>query len=123
MDRGLPALASLIGGEAPGVCEVCGTQECRPPPVLHRADYPFLPGGGDPMGNRNWIPAPHRIVDGGRVVYGTGDQVPLHDAVKYGLIPATEVEAGPAAPDAAPEPTAAKRGRRTRHHPAPAEDR
>lgn len=78
------------------------------------------------MGNRNWIPAPHRIVDAdlGRVVYGTGDQVPLADAVKYGLIPPDQVELGPAAPDeVAPEPTNAKRGRRTRHHPAPAEDR
>lgn len=73
------------------------------------------------MGNRNWITAPHRIVDHerGRVMYGTGDRVPIADAVRYGLLPADQ-----APPEhLEPAPTAAKRGRRTRHHPAPAEDR
>lgn len=73
------------------------------------------------MGNKNWILAPHRIVDHdlGRVMYGTGDKVPIGDAVKYGLIPATD--APPELVEPAPE--AAKRGRRTRHHPGPSEDR
>lgn len=49
---------------------------------------------------RNYVIAPHRIVDEQleRVVYGTGDKVPLDDAVKYGLI-------DPPEPEPAPEPT------------------
>lgn len=57
--------------------------------------------------------APHRIVDHdlGRVMYGTGDRVPLDDAVKYGLIPSKKAAA---VKKAAPRP----KGKR-----APAEDR
>jgi hypothetical protein len=76
------------------------------------------------MGNRPWIEAPHRIVDPEleRVVYGTGDRVPIHDAVKYGLISADEVELGPVPPgDEKPaEPKAKRRGRRPKPADAPA---
>ncbi len=74
------------------------------------------------MGNQNWIPAPHRIIDPETecIVYGTGDQVPMHDAVKYGLVKAEDVELGPDQPDAKPkaDEKAKTRGRR-KAEPAP----
>lgn len=77
------------------------------------------------MADKPWIIAPHRIVDHerGRVMYGTGDRVPLADARKYGLLPPEDVPAAVPKVENEPAPTGAKRGRRTRHHPAPAEDR
>ena len=106
---------------------MCGRTDCHSPDFeqFNRADYPFLPGGGDPMGTRNWIIAPHRVVDEalGRVMYGTGQRVPIADAVKYGLIPATDAPPEEREVDPAPEPTNALRGRRTRHHEAPSEVR
>lgn len=78
------------------------------------------------MGNRGWIEAPHRIVDHDlqRVVYGTGDRVPLHDAVKYGLIPADQAPHGPHDPADGTVPPAepAKRRRGRRPKPAQAPD-
>lgn len=64
------------------------------------------------MATKRYIIAPHRIVDHdlGRVVYGTGDRVPIEDAVKYGLVEAT------VDPDVKPEPR--PKGKRR-----PAEDR
>lgn len=77
------------------------------------------------MAGKDYVIAPHRIVDRerGRVMYGTGDRVPLADAVKYGLVAGVDDEAVQPPPDAAPEPTNAKKGRRTRHHDGPTEDR
>lgn len=86
----VPLLPTHGGGAA---CPVCG-DHCTPsPPFDHPAAYPFLPGGKDPMSAARHVTAPHRIVDGGRVVYGTGDRVPWDDAVKYGLVPAAEADA------------------------------
>lgn len=105
-------------------CQVCGSTGCKPFPDIDHADsYPFLPGGTDPMATqiagRDFVYATERVMDRdlGRVVYGAGDPVPMADAIKYGLVPTPPVA------DFAPEPENAKRGRRTRHHPAPAEDR
>lgn len=112
-----PALSSLVSGEGAGVCDVCGRTDCRTQRPLHRADYPLLPGGGDPMADQPYVTATERIIDEqlGRVVYSPGDRVPMADAEKYGLVkPATPVEGGP-------EPAKAKRGRRTRHKPGPDE--
>lgn len=82
----MAALPLDHGGGA--ACLVCGGTECAPAPTVdHHASYPFLPGGTDPLSTRRHITAPHRIVDGGRVVYGTGERVPWDDAVKYGLVP------------------------------------
>lgn len=113
----VPELSEISAG-----CPVCGGGNCKAfPDIQHLASYPFIPGGIDPMADKQWITAPHRIVDHtlGRVMYGTGDQVPIADAVKYGLLPPSALAHG----DTAPEPIQAKRGRRTRHHPAPAENR
>lgn len=75
------------------------------------------------MAGKQYVIAPHRIVDHdlGRVMYGTGDRVPLADARKYGLI--ADVSAPTLPVENAPKPAGAKKGRRTRHHPGPAEDR
>lgn len=63
------------------------------------------------MADQDHVIAPHRIVDHEleRVVYSTGDKVPMGDAVKYGLI------------DKAPAKKAAKASKRARK--GPAEDR
>lgn len=62
------------------------------------------------MAGKRWIIAPHRIVDDdlGRVMFGTGERVPIADAIRYGLIEAE--------PD--PEPQPRPKGKK-----APAEDR
>lgn len=69
---------------------MCGGFDCQDvvPDVGHLASYPFLPGGIDPMATKAYVITPHRIVDTElqRVVYSTGDRVPIEDAVKYGLI-------------------------------------
>jgi hypothetical protein len=94
-------------------CPVCGGCQLTLPP--HPIDYPFLPGGFDPMAGQDFVIAPHRIVDEElcRVVYGEGDFVPMADAVKYGLVKASKAAKKPAVE----EP---KRGARRR---TPAEDR
>lgn len=49
------------------------------------------------MADKAFVIAPHRIVDHeiGRVMYGTGERVPLADAIRYGLVEpdAPQVEA------------------------------
>lgn len=121
------SLAELTLGEGGAECPVCGRTDCRPDfEHLNRADYPFMPGGKDPMADKPWITAPHRIVDHelGRVVYGTGDRVPIADAIKYGLVDTGSPQAVADTPvENAPQPERAKRGRRTRHKPGPDEDR
>jgi hypothetical protein len=113
-------VTTLTGHSVAGVneCPVCGGDCQAFPDVDHSAAYPFLPGGHDPMAEQTHVIAPHRIVDPDlqRVVYSTGQRVPLDDAVKYGLIEAKpDVEV--VDPKAKPAP---KRGKRARK---PAEDR
>jgi hypothetical protein len=118
----LVSSSSILGGGE--TCVVCGRTDCRTPATEHLASYPFIPGGGDPMAGKNFVIAPHRIVDHEleRVMYGTGDRVPIADAVKYGLVPAADAPAVDVQPE---QPR--KRGRKapaeTRHHDAPSEDR
>lgn len=70
-----------------GPCLVCG-EDCKSFPDVEPHDrYPFLPGGRS-MAEPDYVIAPHRIRDkDGTVVYGAGTQVPMADAVKYGLVP------------------------------------
>lgn len=93
-------------------CPVCGGACLAFPDTPYPHTYPFLPGGTDPMAEQDHVIAPHRIVDQelGRVMYGTGDRVPLEDAIKYGLVKKAEK----VAKKATPRP----KGKR-----APAEDR
>lgn len=65
------------------------------------------------MAGQDFVTAPHRIVDEERcvVVYGEGEDVPMDDAIRYGLVKAAKPE-----PPAEP----AKRGARRRQ---PGEDR
>lgn len=117
--------ASLIDERGPQVCDVCGRPDClQGDDHLNRAEYPFIPGGRDPMSDKAWVTAPHRIVDHElqRVVYGTGDRVPIEDAVKYGLVDAPDEPVEPGDVEE-PKPTQAKRGRRTRAKTGPTEDR
>lgn len=66
------------------------------------------------MADKDYVIAPHRIVDTEleRVIYGTGERVPMADAIKYGLV------VKPAAKKAAAKKQAPSKGKR-----APAEDR
>jgi len=87
----------------------------------HHDSYPFLPPGTgvDRMAGEDYVIAPHKIVDPvlERVVYGTGDRVPMADAIRYGLVDhATAAVAG----ENSPKAPKAKRGQRARK---PAEDR
>lgn len=83
----MAALALLGLSESAAICPVCGSPHCKPSPTfMHQHNYPFLPGGADPMASQRHVIAPHRIIDNERVVYGTGDRVPWDDAVKYGLV-------------------------------------
>lgn len=71
-------------------CPQCDGTSCKGFPDIEVHDtYPFMKGGIDRMADKEYVFAPHRIVDPelGRVVYGPGDRVPLADAIKYGLIP------------------------------------
>lgn len=63
------------------------------------------------MADQEYVIAPHRIVDHdlGRVMYGTGDRVPMADAVKYGIVDAPK--------------KAAKKQARPKGKRKPAEDR
>jgi len=80
------------------------------------------------MKRGEYVIAPHRIVDYQleRVVYGTGDKVPLADAVKYGLIEGDVVETTQTPKK---KPTTKRRGSKRAAKPAenrartPAEDR
>lgn len=96
-----------------GPCAVCGGDCQRFPDVAHLSTYPFLPGGRDPMADKDYVIAPHRIVDHelGRVMYGTGHRVPMADAVKYGLV------------DEPVEKAPAKKAARPKGKRKPAEDR
>lgn len=40
------------------------------------------------MAGKDYVIAPHRVVDTKleRVMYGTGERVPMADAIKYGLV-------------------------------------
>lgn len=69
-------------------CPVCLGDCIGFPDRPHRHNYPFLPGGVDPMADQDYVIAPHRIDDPEleRAVYGAGDRVPIADAIKYGLI-------------------------------------
>lgn len=75
-------------GRGPTPCPVCGGLDCRSfPDIGHLSTYPFLPGGRDPMEGIEWVLAPHRIIENGRVLYGTGDRVPLDVAKRHGIVP------------------------------------
>lgn len=106
-------MASLSSPEGAGPCPICGGACQAFPDIEHTEQYPFLPGGRDPMADQDYIIAPHRIVDEelGRVMYGTGERVPMADAVKYGLV------------DKAEKVTAEKAAPRPKGKRAPAEDR
>ena len=71
------------------------------------------------MAGEDYVIAPHKIVDPviERVVYGTGDRVPMADAIKYGLVDHATVAVGGENP---PKALKAKRGQRARK---PGEDR
>lgn len=95
---------------------MCGG-DCKAfPDIDHPSTYPFLPGGHDPMAGKDYIIAPHRVVDHEleRVMYGTGERVPMEDAIKYGLVEPPEVE---------PEPEPAEKPKRPKGKRKPAEDR
>lgn len=70
------------------------------------------------MGDQDFIIAPHRVVDEEleRVVYGTGQRVPMADAIKYGLVKK-------APPKAAKKATKGKRGPVEDRARKPSEDR
>ena len=71
------------------------------------------------MAGVDFVYAPHKIVDPvrERVVYGTGDRVPMADAIKYGLVDHATAAVAGENPPKAPKP---KRGQRARK---PGEDR
>jgi hypothetical protein len=100
---------ALLSHRGAGLCPVCGGGCKAFPDVEHRSDYPFLPGGRDPVDSR-YVIAPHRVVDHEleRVMSGTGERVPIADALKYGLV------AKPTEPAPEPRPKGKRR---------PAEDR
>lgn len=79
------------------------------------SDYPLLPGGYDRMAKTDFVIAPHRIIDTERecIAYGTGERVPMADAIKYGLVvgPAASVE-GEKAKEAQEKTAVQRRGRR-----------
>lgn len=101
-------------------CRICGGNCTAFPDLDHLSTYPFLPGGRDPLFGKQWIIAPHRIVADGRVLYGTGDRVPIDDAVRYGLIDPPDQPA-PAEP-IKPRPKGKRRPAEDRAH-KPEEDR
>lgn len=70
------------------------------------------------MAEQDHIIAPHRIVDDelGRVVYGTGERIPIEDAIKYGLVKKAPAKA------AAPRPKGKRQPAEDRAR-KPAEDR
>lgn len=82
------------------------------------------------MAKSDYVIAPHRIVDPvlERVMYGTGERVPLADAVKYGLIdepvqPATDTPVPGRAKGKREEPAARTEPKRPKGKRRPAEDR
>jgi len=99
-------------------CPVCGDQDCHVPYPEHVQDYPFLPGGVDPMAGKDFVIAPHKVYDHERevIAYGTGDRVPIEEARRLGLVDDKPAKAKPA------DQPAAKRGAR-RARTGPAEDR
>lgn len=46
------------------------------------------------MAGKAFVITPHRLIDheAGRIAYGTGDRVPLDDAVRFGLIEETAAD-------------------------------
>jgi len=101
-------------------CPVCGGFDCTGmPDVEHRSDYPFLPGGFDPMADKDYIIAPYKLIDHERgvIAYGTGERVPIAEAERLGLkvdkraVKPAENRAHKPAEDRAYKP-AAERGRR-----------
>jgi len=71
------------------------------------------------MAHEDYVIAPHRIVDPvlERIVYGTGERVPMADAIKYGLVDHNTAAVAGENPPKAPK---SKRGQRARK---PQEDR
>lgn len=65
------------------------------------------------MADKDFVIAPHRIVDSDleRIVYGPGERVPMADAIKYGLV------------DEPVEKAPAKKAARPKGKRKPAEDR
>lgn len=68
-------------------CPVCGGVCLGFPEDPHPQNYPFLPGGFDPMAGKDYIIATERIVDTENhvVAYGSGERVPIEEAKRLGV--------------------------------------